>query len=81
MEESAGDPAVFAARRADRLPCTESPAGVAQQAEQPSCKRQVSGSNPLTGSRSEGVRANLDHLPWDESWDECRSSALFSCHA
>jgi 23S rRNA (guanosine2251-2'-O)-methyltransferase len=26
-------------------------AGVAQQAEQPSCKRQVSGSNPLTGSR------------------------------
>jgi uncharacterized protein YndB with AHSA1/START domain len=34
-----------------RLPCTESPAGVAQQAEQPSCKRQVSGSNPLTGSQ------------------------------
>jgi hypothetical protein len=28
----------------------ESPAGVAQLAEQPSCKRQVSGSNPLTGS-------------------------------
>jgi hypothetical protein len=27
------------------------PAGVAQQAEQPSCKRQVSGSNPLTGSQ------------------------------
>ena len=27
------------------------PAGVAQLAEQPSCKRQVSGSNPLTGSR------------------------------
>jgi hypothetical protein len=26
------------------------PAGVAQLAEQPSCKRQVSGSNPLTGS-------------------------------
>ena len=25
-------------------------AGVAQLAEQPSCKRQVSGSNPLTGS-------------------------------
>jgi hypothetical protein len=25
-------------------------AGVAQQAEQPSCKRQASGSNPLTGS-------------------------------
>ena len=32
------------------LPCSEPPAGVAQQAEQPSCKRQVSGSNPLTGS-------------------------------
>ncbi len=32
------------------LPCSESPAGVAQQAEQPSCKRQVSGSIPLTGS-------------------------------
>ncbi len=28
----------------------ESPAGVAQLAEQPSCKRQASGSNPLTGS-------------------------------
>ena len=38
--------------RAGRLRCSESPAGVAQQAEQPSCKRQVSGSNPLTGSRS-----------------------------
>jgi hypothetical protein len=32
------------------LPCSESPAGVAQLAEQPSCKRQVSGSIPLTGS-------------------------------
>jgi hypothetical protein len=30
----------------------ESPAGVAQLAEQPSCKRQVSGSIPLTGSTS-----------------------------
>jgi hypothetical protein len=30
-----------------------SPAGVAQLAEQPSCKRQVSGSNPLTGSQVE----------------------------
>ena len=29
------------------------PAGVAQSAEQPSCKRQVSGSNPLTGSQVE----------------------------
>jgi hypothetical protein len=30
----------------------EVPAGVAQLAEQPSCKRQVSGSIPLTGSLS-----------------------------
>jgi hypothetical protein len=30
----------------------EVPAGVAQLAEQPSCKRQVSGSIPLTGSSS-----------------------------
>jgi integrase len=29
-------------------------AGVAQQAEQPSCKRQASGSNPLTGSQVRG---------------------------
>jgi hypothetical protein len=35
------------------------PAGVAQQAEQPSCKRQVSGSNPLTGSQ---VRMAMDPL-------------------
>ena len=35
------------------------PAGVAQSAEQPSCKRQVSGSNPLTGSQSEGGFVNL----------------------
>jgi hypothetical protein len=33
-------------------------AGVAQQAEQPSCKRQVSGSNPLTGSQ---FRGNIAH--------------------
>ena len=49
--ESSGGPAVFAAWRADRLPCSGTPAGVAQLAEQPSCKRQVSGSNPLTGSK------------------------------
>ena len=48
---SAGDRLVFAGPRTDRLRCSESPAGVAQQAEQPSCKRQVSGSNPLTGSQ------------------------------
>ena len=78
---TAGHWAVCAGRREDRLACSESPAGVAQLAEQPSCKRQVSGSNPLTGSRSEGVKALSDHLPWDESWDECRSSALPSFHA
>ena len=44
-----------------RLPCTESHAGVAQQAEQPSCKRQVSGSNPLTGSRRSS-RFSGDHF-------------------
>ena len=54
MRESAGEQPVFAARQADRLRCSESPAGVAQQAEQPSCKRQVSGSNPLTGSQFRG---------------------------
>ena len=32
-------------------------AGVAQSAEQPSCKRQVSGSNPLTGSQVSGLYA------------------------
>ena len=35
----------------------QSPAGVAQQAEQPSCKRQASGSIPLTGSQVRGVFA------------------------
>ncbi len=44
---------VCAGRRADRLPCSGPPAGVAQLAEQPSCKRQVSGSNPLTGSQTQ----------------------------
>ncbi len=39
---------VAAVRSRLRLRCL---AGVAQQAEQPSCKRQVSGSNPLTGSQ------------------------------
>ena len=33
------------------------PAGVAQLAEQPPCKRQVSGSNPLTGSQRSPVLA------------------------
>ena len=39
---------VAAVRSRLRLRCL---AGVAQQAEQPSCKRQASGSNPLTGSQ------------------------------
>ena len=51
VREFAGEQLVFAAWGADRLRCSESPAGVAQQAEQPSCKRQASGSNPLTGSQ------------------------------
>ena len=49
-----------------------SPAGVAQMAEQPPCKRQVSGSIPLTGSTVPGVhgpshlrfRAGRERLPW-----------------
>ena len=47
---------VAAVRSRLRLRCL---AGVAQQAEQPSCKRQVSGSNPLTGSQFRGVNAPL----------------------
>jgi hypothetical protein len=42
------------------------PAGVAQSAEQPSCKRQVSGSNPLTGSMI------LGHLRALSPADSCR---------
>ena len=40
------------------------PAGVAQSAEQPSCKRQVSGSNPLTGSqvRKHMTLFDTDHV-------------------
>jgi hypothetical protein len=49
------------------LPCTESPAGVAQSAEQPSCKRQASGSNPLTGSQPKcgftNLRSSSAHSP------------------
>jgi hypothetical protein len=43
----------------------EVPAGVAQLAEQPSCKRQVSGSIPLTGSRSSSVTHQSDLLKCD----------------
>ena len=42
------------------------PAGVAQSAEQPSCKRQVSGSNPLTGSTFPGCLQALSPA------DSCR---------
>src|ERR1700735_3087772 len=38
-----------------RLRCSKSHAGVAQLAERPSCKRQVSGSTPLTGSTTSAV--------------------------
>jgi hypothetical protein len=44
----------------------ESPAGVAQSAEQPSCKRQASGSIPLTGSQRSATCANAhtaDEIP------------------
>jgi 23S rRNA (guanosine2251-2'-O)-methyltransferase len=47
---------VAAVRSRLRLRCL---AGVAQQAEQPSCKRQVSGSNPLTGSQFRGGKRPL----------------------
>ena len=48
------------------LRCAPSaPAGVAQQAEQPPCKRQVSGSIPLTGSTSIPAKCRSDLL---ESW-------------
>jgi hypothetical protein len=50
------------------------PAGVAQLAEQPSCKRQVSGSNPLTGSQVREVLA----LCCLGSWNECYSPELFN---
>src|SRR5215813_2717902 len=49
--ELAGQVVVSRGLVGDRLRCSESRAGVAQSAEQPSCKRQVSGSNPLTGSQ------------------------------
>ena len=47
------------------------PAGVAQQAEQPSCKRQASGSNPLTGSQLRGYLDQLRRGSWTGSWTEC----------
>jgi hypothetical protein len=45
------------------------PAGVAQLAEQPSCKRQVSGSNPLTGSQVKRHMAVSQHLGVDRFVD------------
>ena len=66
-----------------RLPFSE-PAGVAQQAERPSCKRQVSGSNPLTGSqvlcyqvRLPGhARPGLRHRPGRSQWSQACSQGL-----
>ena len=57
----------WAGRPCSGLPCSEPYAGVAQLAEQPSCKRQVSGSNPLTGSQAQPSisRSNLRSLRRD----------------
>jgi 23S rRNA (guanosine2251-2'-O)-methyltransferase len=70
---------VAAIRSRLRLRC---PAGVAQQAEQPSCKRQASGSNPLTGSSSTEFRPLLsgeprrwEHWP-DSGWRSGASRAV-----
>jgi hypothetical protein len=40
-------------------------------AEQPSCKRQVSGSNPLTGSQVRGYFGLIRPGSWTGSWTEC----------
>ena len=50
------------------------PAGVAQSAEQPSCKRQASGSNPLTGSRSQAdyLRRRIRQRSWPRTTGRLR---------
>jgi 5-methylcytosine-specific restriction endonuclease McrA len=53
----------------------ESPAGVAQLAEQPSCKRQVSGSNPLTGSQASITRANTR----SSGYGACAAKSAANC--
>ena len=46
------------------------PAGVAQLAERPSCKRQVSGSIPLTGSAFRGASVLVRRHPQDWLWPD-----------
>ena len=53
------DPVTWHGFRVYRDP--DEPAGVAQLAEHPPCKRTVSGSNPLTGSTT--IAAIMPHLP------------------
>jgi hypothetical protein len=61
------------------------PAGVAQLAERPSCKRQVSGSIPLTGSQvSAGLVAATWHRPGCRCmqvvprWDEVHAGLMMA---
>jgi hypothetical protein len=54
----------------------ESPAGVAQLAERPSCKRQVSGSNPLTGSGTGSGSRQPASLPAMSAGDERQQEVL-----
>ena len=57
------------------------PAGVAQLAEQPSCKRQVSGSNPLTGSQVRGDMALSGTGYVDRSVDRMSLVEVILCYA
>jgi hypothetical protein len=41
-----------------------------------SCKRQASGSNPLTGSQVKWCKHPPRHPPWDDLWDECLRAEL-----
>src|SRR5262249_56483665 len=50
--ELAGQVVVSRGLVGDRLRCSESRAGVAQSAEQPSCRRRGSRSNPVTGPQA-----------------------------
>ena len=46
------------------MACAIGAASACAACEHTSCKRQASGSNPLTGSRSEGVSTPPRHPPW-----------------
>jgi hypothetical protein len=59
----------------------ESPAGVAQLAEQPSCKRQVSGSIPLTGSQLSEDFGLLESTHMESNVESTASSRLACWHA